>query len=118
MKLVLLSRDLMLTSRIDGVASQKGFTTSHAADQVSAIAGVADDECQLLFVDLQLPGLDIVALVGQVRETRSSGVRIIACGPHVHEQRLAAARQAGCDLVVSRGQFDREADTILVAKEC
>jgi len=103
----------MLTSRVDGVANQKGYTTSHAADLASAIAAAADEECQLLFVDLQLPGLDISALVSQVRESRGGEVRIVACGPHVHEQRLAAARQAGCDLVVTRGQFDREADTIL-----
>jgi len=118
MKIVLLSRDLMLTSRIDGVASQKGYAVSHAADQASAVAAVADEECQLLFVDLQLPGLDIVALVSQVRETRGSRVQIIACGPHVHEQRLAAARQAGCDHVVTRGQLDREADTILMTNAC
>jgi len=118
MKLALLSRDLMLTSRVDGVANQKGYTTTPAADAASAIVAVADHDCQLLFVDLQLPGLDIVALVNQVRETSGSEVRIVACGPHVHEKRLAAARQAGCDLVVTRGQFDREADTILMANEC
>ena len=113
MKLVLLSRDLMLTSRVDGVANQKGYTISHVADSASAISAVADDDCQLLLVDLQLPGLDILTLVEQVRGTKGSEVRIVACGPHVHENRLAAARQAGCDLVVTRGQFDREADTIL-----
>jgi len=111
MKLVLLCRDLMLTSRVDGVASQKGYATSHVADLASAVAAVADDDCQILFVDLQLSGLDIGALVSQVRD--SGKVRIVACGPHVHEKRLDAARQAGCDLVVTRGQFDRDADTIL-----
>ena len=113
MKLVLLSRDLMLTSRVDGVATQKGFATIHAADHVGAVAAAKDDDCQILFVDLQLPGLDINALVNGVREKASREVRIVACGPHVHEHRLAAAREAGCDQVVTRGQFDREADTIL-----
>ncbi len=113
MKLVILSRDLMLTSRIDGVANKKSFAIVHAADLANAVSSVADEECQILFVDLQLPGLDIETLVREVREIRSEGVRIIACGPHVHEHRLAAAQRAGCDLVVTRGQFDREADTIL-----
>jgi len=113
MKLVLLSRDLMLTSRVDGVANQKQYSTSHAADQASAISAASDDDCQLLFVDLQLPGLDVATLVSRVRESRGRKVRIVACGPHVHEHRLAAARQAGCDQVVTRGQFDREADAIL-----
>jgi len=113
MKLVLLSRDLMLISRVDGVANQKGYAITHTADPESAIAAVEGNDGLLLFVDLQLPGLDVLSFVNQVRETSGSEVRIVACGPHVHEHRLAAARQAGCDLVVTRGQFDREANKIL-----
>jgi len=113
MKLVLLCRDLMLVSRLEGIAVRNGFTTFTAADQASALSAVEDDDCQTLFVDLQLPGLDIAVLVKQIRESTHKGVRIVACGPHVHEHRLATARQAGCDQVVTRGQLDREADGIL-----
>jgi hypothetical protein len=34
--------------------------------------------------------------------------KIVAFGPHVHEAKLAAARSAGCDEVISRGRFHAE----------
>jgi hypothetical protein len=38
---------------------------------------------------------------------------IVAYAPHVHEDRLRAATEAGCNEVLSRGQFDRQMDDIL-----
>jgi hypothetical protein len=43
----------------------------------------------------------------------SAATRVIAFGPHVHEDRLAAARAAGCDSVLSRGQFFSQAENVL-----
>ncbi len=113
MKLVLLSRDLMLTSQVDGAARHKGYQAIHTADLASAVAAAEDPQCHLLLVDLQLPGLDISSLVTQVREGSPGKIRIVACGPHVHENRLAAASEAGCDQVLTRGQFHREVDASL-----
>ena len=51
--------------------------------------------------------------LNRLKASEGSGTRVVAFGPHVHEQRLAAARDAGCDLVVSRGQFFSQLETIL-----
>jgi hypothetical protein len=42
-------------------------------------------------------------------------VRLIAFGPHVHEEKLAAARTAGFDLVISRGKFFSDVEAIIAA---
>lgn len=115
MKLIILSRDLMFTSRLEGVARKLALTVAQASDMESAVAIVAAGDCRFLIVDLQLPNLDVKKLVDGVRASNAEPVQIIACGPHVHAQRLEAARQAGCDQVVSRGQLDREAEAILQA---
>ena len=60
-----------------------------------------------------MPALDPAAVVNQLRADASHSVHVVAFGPHVHENRLAAVREAGCDLVVSRGQFFAEIDAIL-----
>jgi hypothetical protein len=57
-----------------------------------------------------LPGLDVHALVAAVREASPNGARVLAFGPHVHEASLAAARAAGCDEVVTRGEIERRLD--------
>jgi len=118
MKLVLFSRDLILASSVEGAARQNGLTVAQVAELSQAVAACAED-ASLLLVDLRLPGLDTADLVRQVREICTARVPIVACGPHVHEARLAQAREAGCDLVVTRGQLDRDMQNIfqkLIAK--
>jgi len=41
------------------------------------------------------------------------GTYVVAFGPHVHEERLAAAREAGCDEVLSRGEFFARVNAIV-----
>ncbi len=111
MKLLLVSGDLILSARVVGAARSCGLEMITVAEP-SRASEVCDDSCKLVLVDLRCPGLDISSLVDSLRHERSSDLSIIACGPHVHEQRLEAARQAGCDVVVTRGQLERDAEAI------
>ena len=45
----------------------------------------------------------------------ASSASILAFGPHVHESALEDARQAGCDQVLSRGEFSNRMAEILSA---
>jgi len=66
----------------------------------------------LLIVDLATAALEL-DFIQQLRADDSFAVQVVAFGPHVHEERLAAARDVGCDLVLSRGRFFSEVDTIV-----
>jgi len=112
MKLLLLTNDLMIGARAEGAARQLELTTVTVSNPAAVLAAVGDDDCRVLLIDLRLPGLDLGAFVQAVRHSRPKHLPIVACGPHVHEAKLAAAREAGCDAVVTRGQFDREAEAI------
>lgn len=112
MCIVLLSRDLMLLSHIQGVADKLGVVLLNASDANAATEIVETRSCLAAVIDLRLPNLEIGELVPRLRQA-GENVAIIACGPHVHEQSLAAARQAACDVVVTRGQFERDAEKIL-----
>jgi len=112
MNIVLLSRDLMLTSRLEGAARQLDVELMIAADGAAAVALCVERSSRLLIVDLRLPGLDVAELISQLQQQKER-LPLLACGPHVHEMRLAEARRAGCDLVVTRGQLDREAENLL-----
>ena len=113
MRLILLSHDLMISARVAEAAHQQGLDVMTVNDHDAAVAAATETESGLLFVDLRLPGLRIGALVTAVRACRALHLPIVACGPHVHEANLAAAREAGCDAVVTRGQFDRDAENLL-----
>ena len=73
---------------------------------------LAGDSPSLVLVDLSTSGLKIGELLPKLRAV-SPQARVIAFGPHVHTGLLAAAREAGCDLVVSRGELHARIDSYL-----
>jgi len=113
MAAVLLSADLMVVSRVQGAAAQRGVVVSSVASVLAAVDRCATERADLLLVDLTTPTLDISQLVAQLKSAIAQPPRVVAFGPHVHEARLDAARQAGCDEVISRGQFFSQVDAIL-----
>jgi hypothetical protein len=58
----------------------------------------------LLLVDLDHPEADMAALFRELAQLRVRP-RVAAYGPHVKEHLLTAAAEAGCDIVLSRGEF-------------
>jgi DNA-binding response OmpR family regulator len=113
MTIVLLSGDLMALSRIQGVVSRTGAGLHTAATAEQAISICNEELAELVIVDLGVPALEIGSLVSSLQRTVSAVPKIVAFGPHVHEERLAGARAAGCDEVISRGQFFSQLESIL-----
>jgi len=113
MTIVLLSSDLTVLSRVEGAATRLGQTVRSATGEALAVELCKDDDARTLVIDLSMQSVDLASLVNQLKTNEGLSARVVAFGPHVHEQRLAAAREAGCDLVVSRGQFLSQLDAIL-----
>ena len=103
---VFLSSDLMFSSRLAGAATALGAPLAIASDPVQLAAKLTPD-CRLVFVDLGLPGLDLPAAVTAIRATAPQA-KIVAFGAHVNEAALSAAAAAGCDTVLTRGQFHKQ----------
>jgi CheY-like chemotaxis protein len=101
---LLLSDDLLFRSRITGTAEQLGFTVHsvRTADEVLRQAVTLQPTCVL--IDLHNPGLTIVDVASALKGM-TSPPRIIAYGSHVEAATLRAAREAGCDRVLTRSQF-------------
>ena len=110
-KLLLVTGDLMLLSRLERVAQVCSLTKVVAANRDQAVTA-CDAACQVAIIDLQASGNDISTIVAKLKEVNPE-LSIVAAGPHVHEQKLQQAQQAGCDVVVSRGQLDRDAESIV-----
>lgn len=116
MAVVLLSRDLMGAARIEGAARLAGTGYRMVGSLDAALEACAANRTLLLFVDLTTPGLDISQLVDRADALATGAPKIIAYGPHVHEAALAAAKSAGCDEVLSRGQFMSRVDALIAAQ--
>jgi CheY-like chemotaxis protein len=112
MTILLLSSDLMLASAAHGAANRHGAELRSGTSAAAAVAACQESGVHLVVVDLRTPGLDIGALAASLKQLPQPP-HILSCAPHVHEASLSAARAAGCDEVVSRGEVERRLDAAI-----
>jgi hypothetical protein len=110
-QILLVSPDLLSTSRIAGLAREAGgrLATLRSLDDPLPAGGPYD----LVLLDLQAMHGDpavlvtkVLALLSPQRESQTDRqARIVAFGPHVAKDRLDQAKAAGADASVSRGEL-------------
>jgi CheY-like chemotaxis protein len=109
-KILLVSPDLLATSRVAGLCREAGATLETLRSLTDIPHGGPHD---LVLLDLQSLPDDPAVIVARARtlvgkQGSASGerdCRIIAFGPHVAKERLDLARDAGADDAVSRGEL-------------
>jgi DNA-binding NarL/FixJ family response regulator len=102
-KVLLVSRDLMIHSIVEGAVRAIGAELVVASGG-TAVAQTTTHAPRIVLIDLggNLP--ELAELVPQLRAAAPEA-KLIAFGPHVHAAKLTAARASGCDGVLTRGQF-------------
>jgi CheY-like chemotaxis protein len=112
---ILLTTDLLSLSPLAFAAQSAGGSLEAAASLEQLLVKVGQRRPSVVLIDLTLPGLDIASTISAVRNVAAdeAPILVVAYGPHVHEGRLEAARQAGCDRVLSRGQIHRDLANLL-----
>jgi len=114
MSINLLSTDLMFPSRVRGAAAARGLTLNVSMSPAALDDRLAAAPCELFIVDLSAAGVELSQLVAQAKAAKHPPRTILAVGPHVQEDKLRAAAEAGCDLVLTNGQFHAQMEEILV----
>ncbi len=113
MAALLLTADLACSSKAAGAAARAGVELGVAMSLAALMEKASGRKADVVILDLTAPGLNIASVVEQLRALPSPPGAVIAFGPHVHEDKLAAAAEAGCDLVISRGQFHAQLEQLL-----
>jgi DNA-binding NarL/FixJ family response regulator len=109
---VAITADLLLHSQLSAAADRVGLRVLVAMSIEALVAKAETSRPRMVILDLGHEGLDPRELVPRLKAI-SPEATIVAFGPHVHRQRLAAATEAGCDQVMSRGQFHATMEEIL-----
>jgi len=109
-----LVNDLFFYSKIRQTAKQLGLDVQ-PADAEKLREQTQQRGSQTVLVELGPGGID--ATLNGVRALRSdaalAGVRVVAFGSHVQTDVLEAARQAGCNEVYARSEFNMRLPEIL-----
>jgi hypothetical protein len=107
--ILLVSPDLLSTSRIAGLAREAGGRLETLRSLDDPLPGGPYD---LVLLDLQTVNGDPAVLVTRVlailepqRMQMGKAARLVAFGPHVAKDRLDQAKAAGADASVSRGEI-------------
>jgi CheY-like chemotaxis protein len=112
MSAVFLTTDLIFASRVQAAARSAGVKLRLVSTAAAMLEQACSPATDLVILDLTSAGCDPQQIVSALRGAEHVPV-ILAYAPHVQHARLAAAREAGCDRVLTRGQFDQQLDEIL-----
>ena len=100
----LLSQDLLVISRVRGVAHSLEASVTTLSSLTDLQAAWNESPAKVVAIDLTLPGFNVEEVISWVRSQQKRAT-VIAFGPHVHLRNLAHAEQSGCDHVYVRGEF-------------
>ncbi len=109
--IVVVATDLMATGTLEAIAARHGKTVVAIAPERVASADLAESP-RLVIIDLTAVP-DITTLVATLREQFGRECQLVAFAPHVHVDRIKAAREAGCDRVITRGQLQAVAEELI-----
>jgi CheY-like chemotaxis protein len=107
---LVLSDDLIFVSRIAETARAAGLSVRQARTPAELVVLARQNAPAGVIFDLQNPGLDLAALLAELRAACPVMPRVVAYGSHVEAELLRAAREAGCDLVLPRSKFVKDLD--------
>ncbi len=104
---VFLSGDLIFASRVKAAAQRSGLSFRLSG----SLTRDESDQVAYVILDLSTRSTLTPDIVSQCAQ-RCPDARLIAYGPHVQTGRLAAAKEAGIPVVMTRGQFDSKLATM------
>lgn len=112
--IVLLTKDLFFVPTLRSAATKQGVeivvALSHESEKLTVLSS---EDVSAWIIDLNsVPIAELPGVVNSL-QGRFPQAKRIAFGPHVQAQRLQAAQAAGCEQVLSRGQFDSQLDRLL-----
>jgi hypothetical protein len=107
---------LIFTAKVKGTAGELGYQLLVSGDVGSARSVIAASRPRAVFIDLTAGAVALPTAMIGYRELASRETWFVAFGPHVEAETLAAAKAAGCHLVLPRSRFAAELPAIL--KRC
>ncbi len=105
---ILLSRDLIFTSKVTGTARELGYRVLVAGNLALARSMIEQWRPRVVFVDLAAGDLVTPAALAAFQTLAGPETPFVAFGSHVDTGVLAAARAAGCVEVMPRSRFSAE----------
>lgn len=104
--IVVMVPDLLMRQQLVGGLEAGGFTVRGAATRARLERALEESRPAAVLVELDGVGIDGAALVTELKaDARTAGVPLVGFCAHTRAELIQAARDAGADRVVSRGEI-------------
>lgn len=113
MQAVLVTKDLMFSSRVQALAKKNDLPLKVVSSLQALSSAMESNATQLVAVDLETRGVSTAQWLESIEKVQGSQPKTIAYAPHGQVQKIKEAREAGFDQVLTRGQFDSQIGEIL-----
>ncbi len=111
MKILAAIHDLMFSSKV--TASAQGRPIEWLKRGTRVAEQVAATKPDVLLIDLAAPQLDAINAIRDIKSGDCKGTTVIGYVDHTRADVMDAARAAGCDQVLSKGEFARRLPELL-----
>ena len=114
---VLVGQNLFFLGRVEALAEPLGYNVQWATTESVFWEFYANRRPALVLVDLEGNESIWSNVLGNIDHVEAGGVKILAFGPHENVAMLERARNLGCDLVLNKGEFNRDLPKIIEGLE-
>ena len=110
---VLVGQNLFFLGRVEALAEPLGYNVQWATTESVFWEFYASRQPALVLVDLEGDESIWSNVLDNIDRAEAGGVKLLAFGPHENVAMLERARNLGCDLVLNKGEFNRDLPKII-----
>ena len=110
---LLVGQNLFFLGKIEAVAEPLGYEVQRATTESVSREYYARRRPALILVDLEGDESIWTEVLGNIGHPEEGVVKVVAFGPHENVDMLERGRNLGCDLVLNKGEFNRDLPKII-----
>ncbi len=110
---LLVRQNLFFLGRVEAAAEPLGYQVQRATSEPAFRNQLDGPPPDLILLDLEGDEPTWVGALEVLKERKLATTQVIAFGPHEQVATLERARALGCDLVLNKGEFNRDLAKIL-----
>jgi DNA-binding NtrC family response regulator len=116
-QVLLVDDEEAFTDSLAKVLRRRGLQVTVAASGEEGIAHLAEHDCDVVVLDLRMPGLDGLATLGRLKELRPTTQVIMLTGHGTVEAGIEALRLAAFDFMLKPAATERLVEVICAASD-
>ena len=111
--ILLVGQNLFFLGRVETQAEPLGYDVQRATTESAFWENHEGRKPALILIDLEGDESTWSKVLEGINDRAAGGAKVIAFGPHENVALLQRAKDLGCDLVLNKGEFNRDLPKII-----